>query len=195
MKKTVYLFRHGEVDENFRYCCKGTLDCELSEEGKAMSEVNMAYVKSKGVEKIITTGLRRTDWMGKKLHERFDVPHEIREGFREINMGIWEGKTWQEIETIDPKMKAMFYADPLSVHIQGGEEPSVFSQRVIHAWGKALQDECTSLAIVAHAVVNTVLLAHIKNKKSSIGQNAAALNLIEINDGIPSLILENQILY
>lgn len=86
------------------------------------------------------------------------MPVEIVDDFREISYGAWDGKTWDEIESVDPEVARRKQADWFGVTPPGGESWADFDARIIRAWER-IRNAPAPCAIVAHAAVNAVLAA------------------------------------
>jgi broad specificity phosphatase PhoE len=158
--RIVYLFRHGAVEEKYRKRFRGILDYPLSEEGKRMSMANADFLVKEGIDFVITTGRIRTDFVGDYL-AKHRIPHEKDERFREIHFGLWEGKTWEEIEREFPEECTMYERDLDQLRFPKGESAEEVQARVVAAWNDLLRREFKKAAVIGHATSNACLLAHI----------------------------------
>jgi broad specificity phosphatase PhoE len=160
--KTIYLFRHGEVADRYKKRFRGTLDAELSESGKAMSVKNAEFIVNEKVELVVTTGLQRSNEVGTLVRPR-GIPHEIHKGFREAEFGLWEGKSWEEVNRDFPSEVQLYQTDPLKLQFPGGEAVAAVRDRVLAAFHEMLARPEAKIAVIGHSTTNTLLLAHLKN--------------------------------
>ena len=91
------LIRHGLTEGNVRRWYYGALDLPLCEAGAdALREAAAAGLYPPiGQAKILTSGLLRTEQTLRLLYG--DVPHEVWPELREISFGIFEGKSYDEL--------------------------------------------------------------------------------------------------
>ena len=91
------LIRHGLTEGNVRRWYYGALDLPLCEAGAdALREAAAAGLYPPiGQAKILTSGLLRTEQTLRLLYG--DVPHEVWPDLREISFGIFEGKSYDEL--------------------------------------------------------------------------------------------------
>jgi len=126
-----------------------------------MSIKNIQFLIRQGIERVFTTGKKRTDFVGREL-QKMGVAHYINPGFRDPDLGVWEGMTWKEIQAQYPDLFALYERDPMQVTFPGGESIRETHDRVIAAWQKLIRISFTSAAIIAHGCPNAMILAHIR---------------------------------
>lgn len=101
---------------------------------------------------------------------------------REVDMGIWEGLTWQQAANLDPALYARYDADRRYLGAPQGESNQAVLQRVIPALQAICQREAAigsdrCLLIVAHSGVIVPLLTLIRNTPfPSMWQDHPVLN-------------------
>jgi probable phosphoglycerate mutase len=93
MSLIVYLLRHGEtiVSREGGYC--GTLDPELTPEGRLMAMDFAGAYGNLGWAAIFSSPLRRAVATAEPLCEATGIRMHVEEGLKEIAFGQWEGKT------------------------------------------------------------------------------------------------------
>ncbi|MDQ0216415.1 alpha-ribazole phosphatase [Oikeobacillus pervagus] len=150
------LYRHGVTVDNERKAFCGWTNSILSERGRKELHARTPYVPA--YEKIVASDLQRCVDTAKILFPGKVV--EIRQEFREMNFGIWEGKVHDEIKHIQE------YKDwlqmPLSAPIPQGETFPEFNDRIMKAWEKLIEEishlQMKRNAIVTHGGVIRSLL-------------------------------------
>ena len=98
---SLIFIRHGETDMDGKFC--GHSDPELNAAGELQVARVAEEVANLGVERIYSSDLRRAAQTAAVLGRRIGVEVELRDSLREIYFGLWEGLSWQEIETRFPQ--------------------------------------------------------------------------------------------
>ena len=98
--RTIYLIRHGkpEFPDERKYCI-GRTDLPLSEEGRTQIRALGETFAGRRIEKIYTSPLKRCRESAAILQEVIDrsIPIEVVDGLAEIDMGEWDGHSFDEI--------------------------------------------------------------------------------------------------
>lgn len=149
----IYLLRHGETEWNSLRKYLGRTDLPLSEKGRR--ELVRADFSP---DRVCVSPLRRTAETAEILFpnaRKITVPD-----FREMDFGVFEGKSWQEMEDL-PAYRAWVEGGCLDAP-PGGESSAAFSRRVCAAF-EALADRESSagadrLAVVAHGGTQMAVL-------------------------------------
>ena len=104
---TVYIFRHGQSEDNKALIFSGWRDSPLTEEGKKQALVLAEKLKNKRIDKLISSPqIRAIDTMklGISLNERAkDLPIEIDKRIKERSYGNLQGKNKLEAFKEDPE--------------------------------------------------------------------------------------------
>ncbi len=194
--RTVYLFRHGEVDHKYKKRFRGVIDCDLSPEGDRMSQVNAEFLVLEKVDKVITTGLRRADRVG-QLVAKGGIPHEINTGFREAQFGKWEGMSWDEVRIQFPEEARRYHAEFRTLRFPGGESVEEIQKRVLAAWDSVVNSTFSKIAIVGHSTTNYCLMSHLRGRAfEQIGlQTIGSFHEIRLEGTKTQILRENVVLY
>ncbi len=194
--KTVYLFRHGEVEDHYRNRVRGgATDCLLSAAGERMSIANAQFIVREKIELIVTSGMKRTDYVGEYTASEHKIPHLPDNRLREMDMREWEGKLLDDVNAAHPDAAKLFAGDPLCGAFPGLENPADYRQRVLGAWNDILSRDEERIAIIAHGITNAVILRSILDDMPyGLKQKIGCMNEIVI-DPPPRLIRENVLLY
>ena len=149
----IYLIRHGETQWNKLRKYQGSADVPLSEEGagklkKADFSPEMVYV----------THLIRTQQTAKAIFP--DARQEIEDGFREMCFGVFEGRTYEDMEN-DPDYRS-WVDSGCTTRCPGGEDRKEVGDRVEESFDrlmkKAAREGQDELVIVAHGGTQMALL-------------------------------------
>lgn len=147
----VILIRHGktEANEQHRYC--GSTDLPLSEGGRE----ELGRLKYRvGSARFATSGMRRTEETLKLLFG--ERPHEILPGFREVDFGVFEMGSYQELKD-DPAYQAWLTGDNEKNVPPGGESGENMKNRVLTAWN-GVEATGEDWVIITHGGVIAAIL-------------------------------------
>ena len=106
---------------------------------------------------------------------------------REIDLGEWEGLSFEEVERTYPEEFQKRGRDIVHYQPPGGESFFDCTKRVIPAFYSLLHATRGNILLVGHAGVNRIILCQVLGKSLAdlfdIGQGYACLNLIHYEDG------------
>ena len=133
---TIYLIRHGKTVANEKHLYCGSTDLPLSEAGR--SELRKIRYDIKNV-RFLTSGMKRTD---ETLQILFgDVPCEADPRFREIDFGIFEMRSYEQLRE-DPRYRAWITGDNDANIPPEGESGRQMTKRVLDAFHEIREDTC-----------------------------------------------------
>ena len=92
------LVRHGETDWNRERRFQGHADPPLNETGREQAHALAAELTSEGIELVYTSDLARAVETAEIVAARLGAAVRSMRDLREIDVGEWQGLTWQEIE-------------------------------------------------------------------------------------------------
>lgn len=159
--RNLYLIRHGETYFNLEDRIGG--DSHLTKKGKLQAFALAEFFKKKKIPLIFTSAKIRTIQTGEPIKELQQNCEIIPlEEFNEIDSGICECMTYEEIRR---EMPGVFYArkaDKYNYIYPKGEGYVSMNQRVEIGIKKALYLSTNSqnLMIIGHRAVNRMILSH-----------------------------------
>lgn len=142
----LYLLRHGQTEANVTHTYCGITDMPLSPEGEEqLKEKRLAggYPDVSGLD-VYTTGFARTEQTLQILFG--DVHHKIRRSFREMDFGIFEGKSYYEIKDL-PEYQAWISGDQMKERCPGGESGNMMMARLLRGLGPLLKKGRDALVV------------------------------------------------
>lgn len=184
--RTIYLLRHGEPLQEpggRRYI--GRTDLPLSPAGLRQAEQWHSFFSTIALSAVFCSDLRRTTQTARIIaHGRsFDITRMPE--LREVNMGAWEGLSFETVRSTDRTAYDMRGAHPADHRPPSGESFRDLHSRVVPAFERIAAQTGGPFVIVGHAGVNRVLLCHLLGMPLDnlfrIGQDYAALNIIKEN--------------
>ncbi|MEI8354549.1 MAG: histidine phosphatase family protein [Deltaproteobacteria bacterium] len=156
----IYLVRHAPTEANRSGFVLGTQDSPLAEGGADLLRLMIAALSASGIERIYSSPLGRALATARIISEEIAVPLVILPGLTELSAGNLEGRRRSEVLPQGGALRGGSYDRP-----GGGESYSDAVPRVTAAL-KAIygQNADGSLLVVAHSVVNRILLALFLNR-------------------------------
>ena len=163
--KGVWLFRHGALPPNPERRLTGALDIPLSEEGRAqVRQAAKDFMPGIAAElrAVLCSDLSRCRETADLLLAACpqSLPVYVDSAFREISLGLWEGRTREEIRRLWPGAFEARGLDMMDFVPQEGESFRMVQRRSLQAltrWRQGYPEG--QLLVVTHAGVMRVLLA------------------------------------
>ncbi|WP_036041402.1 histidine phosphatase family protein [Leptospira alstonii] len=181
----IYVFRHGETEWNKEGRLQGHLEIPLTEKGERQSESIIPILKSKGVEILLSSDLKRAKRTSEIVSATLGLNPIFDFGFREAFLGEGQGKLisevdfyfgqsfWERWNNPDPIYDTLRFPNGESkqnvddrIHSSLMVRISLFSDRVI--------------ALCTHGFVMMRMLKTYKPKTKQI-QNIRNVEFIEFN--------------
>lgn len=157
----ILLIRHGETLWNRAGRVQGWQDSPLTDIGCAQAEALAERLSGERIERLIASDLGRARQTAAPIASRLRIAIECDSGLRERNYGIFEGRTYAEIEREDPEAYAYLARRDPAYAIPGGESGAAFSSRVLGALERIAGAHAGHrIAVVAHGGVLGVLYRH-----------------------------------
>jgi alpha-ribazole phosphatase len=189
------LIRHGQTDLGLqkKYC--GSLDVPLNDHGKDQSERLGERLKGTSIDAVFSSDLKRAiqtaqiAFKGETINER--------PCFREMDFGVIEGISYQEVMIKYPDIYKAWINDPLSVVLPQAEDFEAFSGRVLQGLDTLIaQYADKTIVLVAHGGPNMLILCKALGFSTkeywTIRQDNAAVNIIEYHSsGKIKVIVQN----
>jgi probable phosphoglycerate mutase len=149
---TLLLTRHAQTVWHRENRYAGTSDVDLTPEGLQQAEQLAGWVRTRGVDVVVSSPVRRARETAEPSARAAGVTVEVEDDLREVGFGIAEGRTLAEL---DPQVVARFRADPVAHPFPGAEPPPEAAARCAAALRRiAARHPDDTVLVVAH---NTLL--------------------------------------
>lgn len=160
LPRTIYLTRHGESEMNLLQRIGG--DSHLSPRGREYSAKLAEYIKNENINDLVvwTSQFQRTQETASSV----DAPTEQWKSLNEIDAGICEGMTYEEIAAKFPEEFSMRDQDKYHYRYPGGESYQDLVQRIEPVIMELERQE--SVLVVCHQAVMRCVLAYFLDKTS-----------------------------
>ena len=186
----IHLLRHGQVEgfEDKRYNGQG--DVRLTDLGRQQSAAFAGRFQHLTLSGIYSSDLYRCRVAADQIALLQNVEPEYREDLRELHIGEWQGKPWQQIQREDPELWQARLDDIVNVAPPGGESLLQLAQRVRPAIKQIIAAHVgEDVVIVAHGGVNRVILLDAigapLDRLFNVEQDFGCYNIIDyFSDGI-----------
>ena len=193
----IYLVRHGQVEGfgNKRY--NGQSDVALTSLGRQQSEALGKRLAERPLAAVYSSDLSRCVYAAHCLAAPQSLQPRMLSALRELHIGDWEGRTWQELQELYPEQWQARLNDLVHYRVPGGESLADMAQRVRPAVQNILASHREEdVALVGHGGVNRVILLDAigapLTQMFAIEQDYGCLNIIDYNsDGTAVVRLLN----
>ena len=148
---TLFLIRHGKTVANEKHLYCGSTDLPLSKAGA--KELQALHYDIENVL-FITSGMKRTN---ETLQILFgDVPYQVDPRFREVDFGIFEMQSYEEIKDT-PEYQVWLTGDNEANILPQGESGLQVKERVLQGLAEIKEDTC----IITHGGVIAAIMQHL----------------------------------
>jgi broad specificity phosphatase PhoE len=160
---TFVLTRHGLTDRSDPEQHLGQrIDVGLSAAGRAQAVALAARIGAEHFNRIIASPLLRArETAGAVAGDR---AVELDPRLMEMDYGLWEGRTYQQINATDAPHRARWEADPAGLSCPGGESGEDVARRArtfledLLAWAAPVTEGQQVVLTIAHSSFNRILL-------------------------------------
>ncbi|OSB15076.1 alpha-ribazole phosphatase [Clostridium botulinum] len=178
----IYLVRHGETEHNKRKNFYGKLDVGLNEKGEEQSYKVGELLKDVKFNKIYISDRKRTKETTEGILERNKFYEKEKniiykdEKINEIDFGLFEGKSYEEIGSLYPKEQEKWEKDWKNFAPPKGESAAVFYNRVENFMKHIQKEEDGNYLIVTHGGVIRMIYSYILQNNMDFYWNFASRN-------------------
>lgn len=180
----LFLVRHGQVVNFSDGGYNGHRDVDITEFGVSQMAAVASRLKNECLAAVYCSDLLRAKRGAEVISAVKSLIPECYSSLRELNVGLWEGLSLDQIEDRFPGAIAEWRVKGVDYRIPGGESIRDLAGRVIPSLKNILKvNKGGNVVIVAHGMVNRVILADAMNLDLrhvySIEQDFGCLNIIE----------------
>ncbi len=133
--------RHGETIQNQERRYLGHFNASLTENGRKQVEQVAARLAGEKITRIYSSDLERCKKTAEIISSYHHmIPVEVK-ALRELNFGLWDGKTYEEIMKDDRELVQKWYDNPFDFSPPQGETLNQLGRRI----DKWLEEECLKM--------------------------------------------------
>ena len=198
MERTrIYLVRHGQVEGHEEKRYNGQKDVALTPRGRMQLDAVAKRLADHSLDVVYGSDLQRCRYGAEVIAEAHGFEPRFAPQLRELHIGAWEGRTWQELQSRYPvEWQARLY-DLVNYRVPDGETLLEMAQRVRRTLTRIIAEHRGGdVVVVAHGGVNRVVLLDAigapLERMFHIEQDYGCLNIIDyFTDGYMTVRLLN----
>ena len=183
MAKVIFV-RHGETAWNHVKRYQGHSDIPLNETGMQQAEMVARRLASEPIAAVYSSDLLRAVQTAEIIARVHALQPMTLPELREVNFGLWEGLTYEQIMAGWPEMLSAVYSRPDRSSIPEGESFLEVQRRAARGLLKCIADHSEeTIAVVTHGGALRMLLCDALGLAIehmwSLRQDSAAITIIE----------------
>ena len=180
----IHLIRHGQVAGYDQRRYNGQADVALTDVGVEQYHLLKDRLAETNISACYTSDLSRCKIGADIICGERSIKPTARRELRELNIGIWEGITWQEITERWPEKWQARLADLVNYRVPQGENLLDVEARVMPVIAEIIErHKGQEILVVGHGGVNRIVLLNaIKAPLAgmfNIEQNYGCYNIID----------------
>ena len=191
------LARHGETVWNVEKIYRGRADVNLDEVGVKQAGLLGKYLSNWELEAIYSSPLRRAIDTANIIARYQNIGVHIAEGLIDFDYGELQSLPEQEAKRLYPTIHNEWHNNPHKVKMPGGESLEDVKRRAIEVVNDVLSKYQGSIVLVAHRVVNKILICSLLGLNNSyfwnIKQDVGGITIFNYADGRFVLTRHNDI--
>jgi probable phosphoglycerate mutase len=157
----IWVGRHGRTGSNASGRYLGASDDDLDDVGFEQARQLANWASETRVDAIVTSPARRARRTASIIGAVLDIEPSVDHRLRELDFGVGEGRTLDELRREDPQAVARFELDPITHHLPRGEHPRDAVNRMRAAVDDVLKLNAARSLVVTHNTVLRLLVCDI----------------------------------
>lgn len=185
----IYFVRHAEAEGNLYRIAHGHYNSIITPRGYRQIAALRRRFADVPVDAVYASDLWRTCTTARAVYEPKGLPLHAERAFREVGIGVWEGKTWQELDEQDPQQMYCFNHDVERWQVPGCETAREALARFLpelrrvaerHAGGTVV---IFSHGMILRLVLGTLQGLTLEEMNDSAHSDNTAVSLAEYENG------------
>ncbi len=179
------LVRHGQTQWNREQIFRGAKDIELDKTGRKQAEALGARLKSRKIEAIYSSSLKRAMSTAEAIARLQGLPVMVGPGLVDMCFGDWEGMSHQEVRQKYPKQYKIWRENPWKAKIPGASKIKDIQAQSFKAVMGLVSDNPleSTVVVVTHRVILKLILMKMLNMEPegfwSIKLSSCGLTTVE----------------
>lgn len=187
-KKRILLIRHGETDWNVNGRWQGTIDIELNDLGREQARRVARFLRDRKIGAVFSSDLRRAAETATIIAQEHGVEPTFDPRWRELNLGVFQGLTREEIIVQYPQEWKDSHADFMGYRFPTGESRMIMQDRSYAALQAAISSDVDGdIVVVTHGGTIRILLRRLLGDdidKSMLHISNTSVTTLETTDGL-----------
>ncbi|HEA67594.1 MAG TPA: histidine phosphatase family protein [Desulfobacterales bacterium] len=173
----IHLIRHGQTEWNISRRVQGHSDSVLTDTGrkqamdlgKKLSHIKFDIAYS-------SSSIRAYETAELILNRTLKEIHKL-DSLKEINLGVWEGMRYSDVETEYPDQFKCFFNSPSKFELNGGETFHQLQSRAVQSLKTIVEaNRDKKIILVSHGMFIRSLLVFIENRPLKDFWNTPAIH-------------------
>jgi alpha-ribazole phosphatase len=160
----IYFLRHGETEQNVKVAYYGSLDSELNKRGMIQGERTKQFLKDIKFGKVFISERKRTLQTCNQIFNEDPISYNVDSRINEINFGVFEGKTYEEIGQLYPEDQKLWQENWKEFCPTRGESFIMFYNRVKSFMEHLIELKEENILVVTHGGVIRAAYCYILNE-------------------------------
>jgi len=185
----IYLIRHAEAEGNLFRVAHGQYNSIITPRGYQQLGYLRERFRSIPIDAVYGSDLLRTHTTASAIYTPKGLAFRPLPLLREVCLGIWEQKSWGEIQRMDRQMYIDFNKRPDLWHVEGAETFAVVRDRMLAGIRRiAAENPGKTVAATSHGAALRTLLGTLQGMSlAEIGRTGhgdnTAVSLLEVEGG------------
>ena len=159
----LYITRHGETEWNIEKRMQGWKDSSLTPKGVKNAIALGNRLKDVDFNCIYSSSSQRAIHTAELIRGERDILLIPDDNLREINLGVWEGKTSAEVERLDQQGHKAFWETPHLYISKSGESYFQVRDRIEAVLNRIVKEHMDgNVLIVTHAIIVKTIMSLFK---------------------------------
>jgi broad specificity phosphatase PhoE len=159
MSTSIYLIRHGQTEWNKEKIFRGRKDIPLNGRGREEAQALADHLAEFDFAACYASPLGRAFETAEIVARPHRLPVQVDEGIIDINYGVWEGISDDEVQKRFRSLYEKWHSEPHRVRFPGGESLIMVRRRTLSALeGIRSKHPDEHVLVVSHRAVNKVVL-------------------------------------
>lgn len=160
------LIRHGEVEERYQNKFGGTIDMNLSANGKRQAKTLANYLRGKTIDAIYASPMKRVQQTLAPTLKQRRMSQTVMPDLHEIDFGDWTGLGWKAVEKKFGFRSFQWLEQIESVGVPNGESGKMFRQRIEPCLREIIKNHPgENVAVFCHGGVIRMMIAILLKMK------------------------------
>lgn len=158
----IYVARHGQTDWNVAKHIQGSNDIPLNDTGiKQAEELAKTLQQQVKLAKVYTSSQKRAKKTAEIVAKAYGIELITLKGLEEMNLGLWEGMTWTNVEERYPAEYENWAKARRYTNTPQGESYQDVLERLIPALKEIISKEEEDVLVLTHSACIMILMAYI----------------------------------
>ena len=162
---TLHLVRHGQTNFNAEHRVQGQHDSVLDQVGISQAESLRTSIEAIPLWSIYASSNIRAKRTAEILAANFPLAIECLDGLREIYMGRWQERLWQDVADTEHEQFTYFMSEPHRFYVEGAETFAELQTRGVSTIEEIISTEYASdsprhVLVVSHGAILKAIMAY-----------------------------------